>query len=61
MKELPLTMMLAPHDFHTLAYDVYSYAADDAMFHEAAPYAVAILLVSTGLVTVLLMRGRKLV
>jgi iron(III) transport system permease protein len=61
MKELPLTMMLAPHDFHTLAYDVYSYASDDAMFHEAAPYAVAILLVSTGLVAVLLMRGRKLV
>lgn len=46
IKELPLTFLLAPLDFETLALNVYSYASE-AMFSEAAPYALAIVMIST--------------
>ena len=41
LKELPLTFLLAPLDFRPLALSVYSYATE-AMFAEAAPYALAV-------------------
>lgn len=52
VKELPLTFILAPLNFETLSLNVYGYTTE-AMFAEAAPYALAIVLVSallTGLV-----------
>jgi len=52
IKELPLTFLLAPLNFETLALNVYGYATE-AMFAEAAPYALVIVLISTALATVL--------
>ncbi|MCH7549796.1 MAG: iron ABC transporter permease [Candidatus Krumholzibacteriota bacterium] len=52
IKELPLTFLLAPLNFETLALNVYGYATE-AMFAEAAPYALAIILISAALATVL--------
>ncbi len=46
MKELPITFLLAPVGYETLAVNVWSYTAE-AMFAEAAPYALVILLFST--------------
>lgn len=46
MKELPITFLLAPVGFETLAVNVWSYTAE-AMFSHAAPYALVILLFST--------------
>ena len=45
MKELPLTFLLSPPGYETLALNVWSYTTE-AMFAEAAPYALAILLFS---------------
>ncbi len=45
MKELPLTFLLSPAGYETLALNVWSYTTE-AMFAEAAPYALAILLFS---------------
>ena len=45
MKELPLSFLLAPLDYHTLAVNVWGYI-DEAMFADAAPYALAILVFS---------------
>lgn len=45
MKELPLTFVLAPIGFETLATNAWSYTSE-ALFAEAAPYALAILAVS---------------
>ena len=56
MKELPLTFLLAPLDFQTLATNVWSYASE-AMFAHAAPYALMILLISAALVGLLLNQG----
>ncbi len=57
MKELPLTFLLAPLGFDTLATNAWSYASE-AMFAEAAPYALALLAVSAALVGPLLGRRR---
>ncbi len=45
MKELPLTFLLSPAGYETLALNVWSYTSE-AMFAEAAPYALAILVFS---------------
>lgn len=46
MKELPVSFLLAPLDFQSLPLRVYGYTTE-AMFAEAAPYALAILLFSS--------------
>lgn len=53
MKELPLTLLLSPPGFHTLATNTWSYA-EEAMFASAAPYAMTIMLFSTCFVGLLL-------
>lgn len=53
MKELPLTFLLSPTGFETLAINVWSYASE-ALFAEAAPYALTIILFSAGFVGLLL-------
>ena len=58
MKELPLTFLLAPIGFETLALDTWSFA-NEAMFAEAAPYALAIMAFSALFVGLLLMRETK--
>jgi len=58
IKELPLTFLLAPLNFETLALNVYGYATE-AMFAEAAPYALVIILISTALATVLFRQTRE--
>ncbi len=55
MKELPLTFLLAPIGFETLALNTWSYA-EEAMFGQAAPYALTIMFVSALFVGVLLLR-----
>ena len=52
IKELPLTYLLAPLDFQSLALKVYGFTTE-AMFAEAAPYALAIVALSMVLVGVL--------
>lgn len=56
MKELPLTFVLAPLGFRPLAMGVWG-AAAEALFAVAAPYALAIVAVSAGLVGLLLRRS----
>jgi iron(III) transport system permease protein len=53
MKELPLTLLLAPPGFQTLATNTWSYA-EEAMFGSAAPYALTIMLFSACFVGLLL-------
>ncbi len=53
MKELPLTFLLSPAGYETLALNVWSYTSE-AMFAEAAPYALAILALSGIFVGVLI-------
>ena len=53
MKELPLTFLLSPPGYETLALNVWSYTTE-AMFAEAAPYALAILIFSGLFVGVLI-------
>lgn len=53
MKELPLTIMLRPLDFETLATQLWD-KTNEALFAEAAPNALLITAVSSGLVAVLL-------
>jgi iron(III) transport system permease protein len=57
MKELPLTFLLAPIGFETLALDTWSFA-NEALFGQAAPYALAIMAVSAAFVGLLLVRER---
>jgi iron(III) transport system permease protein len=57
MKELPLTFLLAPVGFETLALNVWSYA-EEAMFGPAAPYALTIMFFSACFVGLLLTRER---
>jgi iron(III) transport system permease protein len=55
LKELPLTIILAPLDFHTLALRMYAFT-NEAMFAQAAPYALAIVLLSALLTSILFHR-----
>lgn len=57
MKELPLTMLLAPIGFETLAMHVWDYT-ENAEFARAAPFALAILGCSAAFTAVLLLSGR---
>jgi len=57
MKELPITFLLSPIGFETLALNTWSYA-EEAMFGQAAPYALTIMFVSALFVGALLMRER---
>ncbi len=57
MKELPLTMLLAPIGFESLAMNVWDHS-ENAEFARAAPFALAILLVSALFTAVLLLSGR---
>ena len=58
MKELPLTFLLSPAGYETLALNVWSYTTE-AMFAEAAPYALAILVFSGVFVGILISRDEK--
>ena len=58
MKELPLTFLLSPAGYETLAVNVWSYTTE-AMFAEAAPYALAIVLFSGLFVRLLLIQERS--
>lgn len=55
MKELPLTFLLAPAGFETLAIGTWSYA-NEALFGQAAPYALATMLFAAAFVGLLLLR-----
>lgn len=58
MKELHLTILLAPLGYSTLAIDVWGFI-DNAMFAEAAPYAVAILIFSGLFTGIFLLQERS--
>lgn len=58
MKELPLTMVLAPLGHHTLAYNVYD-RTTEADFAGGAPYALAILLFAAAFVSLVLQQRRS--
>ena len=58
MKELPLTFLLSPAGYETLALNVWSYTTE-AMFAEAAPYALAILIFSAVFVGILIYRDER--
>ena len=59
MKELPLTMLLAPVPYNeTLAFNVWSHS-ENAGFAEAAPFALCILISSAAFVAVILVSGRR--
>lgn len=57
LKELPLTMILRPFNFDTLATRVYTYAGDE-MIHEASVYSLMIIFVSI-IALILLTKIRK--
>ncbi len=58
VKELPLTFLLAPVGYSTLSTRIWGYTSE-AMFSEAAPYALLIVLFSAGLVGLLLTQERR--
>lgn len=58
MKELPITFLLSPIGFQTLALKVWG-NADAALFAEAAPFALAIIGVSAAFVGLLLIREMR--
>lgn len=58
VKELPLTLILRPYNFHTLATKTYEYANDE-MIHEAAIPAVLIILVSIASIYLINRLGEK--
>lgn len=59
LKELPLTLLLAPPGFDTLALEVFT-RAEEAQFAAAAPYALALFLAGGGMAGVLfLLEGKK--
>ena len=59
MKELPLTMLLAPIPYNdTLAFNVWSHS-ENAGFAEAAPFALCILVSSATFVGIILVSGRR--
>ncbi len=53
LKELPLTVLLSPPGFETLSTNVWGYASE-ALFSQAAPYALAIVALSAVFVGLLL-------
>lgn len=55
MKELPITFLLSPIGFRSLALNVWSYS-NEAMFAEAAPFALTILVFSSVFVGILFSR-----
>lgn len=57
MKELPLTLLLRPPEYETLAVNVWDYT-EEAMFAQAAPYAFIILLTSAIFVGLLIRKER---
>ncbi|GEM49691.1 ABC transporter permease [Deinococcus cellulosilyticus NBRC 106333 = KACC 11606] len=57
LKELPLSFLLSPIGFETLAKNVWAYTSE-AMFADAAPYAITIVLVS-GLFAALVLQEKK--
>lgn len=58
MKELPLTMLLAPPGFETLSMNIWQYT-EEAMYANAAPYALVVLGVSALFVGVLVFHERE--
>lgn len=58
MKELPLTFLLSPVGFEPLATNIWSYT-HEAMYAEAAPFALAILVLSAGFVALLLWQEKE--
>lgn len=58
MKELPLTFLLSPLGFKTLALGVWGYAGE-ALFGAAAPYALLLMIFSAGFVGLLLLQERR--
>ena len=58
MKELPMTMLLAPRDFDTLAKVVYD-RASEISYADAAPYALTILVTSALFVGLLFVRREE--
>jgi len=58
VKELPLTFLLAPLGYSTLSTRIWGYTSE-AMFAEAAPYALLIVLFSASLVGLLLTQERR--
>ena len=57
MKELPLTLLLRPPEYETLAVNVWDYT-EEAMFAQAAPYAFVILIFSAIFVGLLIRKDR---
>ena len=57
MKELPLTLLLRPPEYETLAVNVWDYT-EEAMFAQAAPYAFVILVFSAIFVGLLIRKER---
>ncbi len=57
MKELPLTVLLSPIGFETLALGVWGFASE-ALFDRAAPYALVVIAFSAGFVGLLLGKER---
>ena len=58
MKELPITFLLSPIGFDALALKVWGFA-NEALFAEAAPFALAIMGVSAAFVGLLLLREKR--
>jgi len=58
VKELPITLLLAPMGYSTLATRVFGYT-QEAMFAEAAPFALLIVLLSAAFVGVSLWSERR--
>lgn len=58
MKELPIAFLLAPLGFESLALNAWSFA-NEAMFGEAAPFALAIMGFSAAFVGVLLLQEKS--
>ena len=54
MKELPMTLLLRPFNFETLATYVYQFAKDELLEEAALP---ALLIVASGIVPVVLMNS----
>ncbi|WP_221088710.1 ABC transporter permease [Deinococcus aquaedulcis] len=57
LKELPLTLLLAPTGFETLARNVWTYT-EEAQYAAAAPYALALAVSGAGLTLLILRRER---
>ena len=52
MKELPMTLLLRPFNFNTLATQVYEFAADELLEEAALP---ALAIVAAGIIPVILL------